>query len=299
MAGSADKRPSGLRLRAERLAQPLPPLLVAAERVAATVAQGVHGRRRVGTGETFWQYRVYEPGDAASAIDWRQSAKRQRFYVRQHEWEAAESVWLWRDASASMAYRSGAGWPEKSARATLLALAIAALLLRGGEWVALLDGDMRPAAGRSALERLAAVLARAETAAPSLPAVQAMPRFARTIWIGDFLAPVGDLARVLRAYAAQGVVGHLLQVLDPAEEDLPFAGRVRFEGPEGEGSYLAGRAESLRDDYRAALARLRAAIGDLCRAAGWSFAVHRTDRPAAAALLALYGVLSGYRGGPG
>ena len=97
---------AALRQRAEEAAAALPPLLVAAERVAATVAQGVHGRRRVGQGETFWQFRQYQPGDAASRIDWRESAKSQRLYVRETEWEAAQSVWLWRDGSASMDYTS-------------------------------------------------------------------------------------------------------------------------------------------------------------------------------------------------
>src|SRR5260370_30705178 len=119
--------------RAEELAAALPPLLVAAERVATTVAQGVHGRRRVGQGESFWQFRQYEPGDAAQRIDWRESAKSQRLYVRETEWEAAQSVWLWRDASPSMDYASAASLPSKRARADLLLVALAALLTRGGE----------------------------------------------------------------------------------------------------------------------------------------------------------------------
>src|ERR1700687_6100577 len=94
--------------RGEALAATLPPLLVAAERIATTVAQGVHGRRRVGQGETFWRFRQYQPGDAAGRIDWRESAKSQRIYVRETEWEAAQSVWLWRDGSASMDYSSAA-----------------------------------------------------------------------------------------------------------------------------------------------------------------------------------------------
>src|SRR5450432_3158164 len=103
--------PASVQHRAEALAATLPPLLVAAERVATTVAQGVHGRRRVGQGDSFWQFRQYQPGDSAQRIDWRESAKSQRVYVRETEWEAAQSVWLWRDASASMAYASGAALP--------------------------------------------------------------------------------------------------------------------------------------------------------------------------------------------
>src|SRR5438128_10087345 len=121
---------SPLRERAEQAAASLPPLLVAAERVASTVAQGVHGRRRVGQGETFWQFRQYQPGDAATRVDWRESAKSQRLYIRETEWEAAQSVWLWRDASPSMDYSSaayipGAAWPHKRERGELLLVALA------------------------------------------------------------------------------------------------------------------------------------------------------------------------------
>src|SRR6478672_4684015 len=121
--GALTARPraaAAVRDRAEQAAAALPPLLVAAERVATTVAQGVHGRRRVGQGETFWQFRQYEPGDAATRIDWRESAKSQRLYVRETEWEAAQSVWLWRDASPSMDYASTRGLPTKRERADLL-----------------------------------------------------------------------------------------------------------------------------------------------------------------------------------
>ena len=112
----AGERALPLRIRAEQTAAALPPLLVAAERVAATVAQGVHGRRRVGQGEAFWQFRQYQPGDAAARIDWRESAKSQRLYVRETEWEAAQSVWLWRDASASMDYSSAGYFPAATGR---------------------------------------------------------------------------------------------------------------------------------------------------------------------------------------
>src|ERR1700722_16982198 len=99
---------------AEALAGRLPPLLVAAERVASTVAQGVHGRRRVGSGDSFWQFRGYSPGDAITRIDWRQTAKSERAYIRENEWEAAQSVWLWADRSPSMAWHSARNLPTKA-----------------------------------------------------------------------------------------------------------------------------------------------------------------------------------------
>jgi uncharacterized protein (DUF58 family) len=288
-------RQAALQHRAEQLAARLPPLLVAAERVAATVVQGVHGRRRVGTGETFWQFRQYEPGDPAPRIDWRESAKSMRLYVRETEWEAAQSVWLWRDSSASMDYASRNGGPTKRGRADLLLLALAALLVRGGERVALLGTGLPPASGRAVLNRLALTLER-PSPGENLPGYAPLPRHGQLVLIGDLLSPLGEIQALVGRFAATGLRGHLLQVLDPAEETLPFAGRVRFEGFEQEASLLISRVETVRADYADRLAQHRAGLAAIARSSGWSFGTHRTDRPPHTALLALYGALAEPRG---
>lgn len=278
--------------RAEELASRLPPLMIAAERVAATVAQGVHGRRRVGQGEAFWQFRQYEPGDSMQRVDWRQTGKRDRVFVRETEWEAAQSVWLWRDSSASMHYRSTARLPEKAERADLLALALMALLMRGGERFALIGAGLPPGTGRAALSRFAQVMQRAAEDKTGLPPAIALPRHAEVVLIGDFLSPLPEIDQAVRAIAARGVKGHILQVLDPAEEDLPFTGRTRFEGLEAEGEALIPRVESVRSEYQSLLARHVEGLRDIARAVGWSCQSHRTDRPAQAALLSLFVTLS-------
>ena len=282
--------------KAEEFASYLPPLLVAAKRVAATVSQGVHGRRRVGQGETFWQFRRYGFGDSTQLIDWRQSAKSQPVYVRETEWEAAQTVWLWRDGSPSMSYRSADALPAKIERADLLLLALASLLIRGGEHVALLGTGMTPATGRGMLIRLWSMIEaqdkEAQTSHESLPAFETLPRYGRIVLIGDFLSPLDDIRETITAFANQGVVGHLVQVLDPAEETLPFSGRVRFDGMENEGDVLIGRVESMRDEYLTALARHNQGVEALAKSLGWSYAVHHTDGSPETSLLALYLVLS-------
>jgi uncharacterized protein (DUF58 family) len=289
--------PGSLRHRAEESAASLPPLLVAAERIAATVAQGVHGRRRVGQGETFWQFRQYEPGDAAARIDWRESAKSQRLYVRETEWEAAQSVWLWRDASPSMDYSSSAyvpngDWPTKRARAELILVALASLLMRGGERLCLLGGEMTPMSGRAALTRLVDLVERRGTRGEGLPAMENLPRHAQLVLIGDFLGPLDATNKVITGFAASGLAGHLLQIVDPAEEDLPFDGRVRFEGVEERDELLISRVETIRDAYVGRFREHRAALRAMTQAVGWSFGTHRTDRPPSLALLALHAALA-------
>ncbi len=284
------RRASEVRQRAEVLAATLPALLIEAERVASTVAQGVHGRRRVGLGETFWQFRRYRPGDPASRIDWRRSAKSHRTYVRETEWEAAQSVWLWRDTSPSMRYRSSTNLDTKADRAALLLLAGASLLMLGGEHVALLGYDRVARSGRATLAEMTINLAREDSSvgAASLPRAERLPRHAQVILISDFLAPFEETEALVKRFAAGGVSGHLLQVLDPAEEELPFSGRTRFEGMENEGDLTVGKAETLRGDYKNRLAALREGLADLTRRTGWTLTLHRTDHTPQQGLLPLY-----------
>ena len=280
-----------LQFQAEALAARLPALLVEAERVASTVALGVHGRRRSGPGESFWQFRRYQSGDPAALIDWRQSARSDPLYVRETEWMAAQAVWLWSDGSASMRWRSSNALPEKRDRANLLALALAALLVRGGERVGLFGADRPPAMGRAVLTRLASEL-MAQEAGGGLPQAH-LPGWAHLVLISDFLMPAESITAALAGWAGASVRGHLVHLLDPAEESLPYEGRTHFFGLEGEGDMLAPRAEMLREKYQAKLADHRAALLSAAQSWGWGFTTHRTDQPPEPALLALHQALEG------
>jgi uncharacterized protein (DUF58 family) len=281
------------RLAAESAASRLPALLVAAERVANTVAQGVHGRRRSGPGETFWQFRRYMPGDTVDRIDWRQTAKTDHVFVRETEWESAQTVWLWRDRSPSMAWASSAQLSQKLDRAELLLVALATLLARGGERVGLLGGAARPLHGRFAVGKLAdAIFARDDPATGMPPAVR-VARHSSVVLLGDFLGTLEDTDASLRALSASGARGHLVHLVDPAEEGLPYAGRTRFDGLENEDSLLVSRVENVRQDYRKVFQNHVAGLRDIARAYGWGYVEHRTDRAPEMALLALWLALSG------
>jgi uncharacterized protein (DUF58 family) len=281
--------------RSLELAGTLPPLMVAADRVAATVIQGVHGRRRVGQGDAFWQYRPFRDGDSASRIDWRQSARSRTLFVRETEWEAAASVWLWRDASPSMQYASLRGIDTKAARAELITLALASLLTDAAERIALLGTGMRPLSGRVAVRRMAetmleenrAVEAKSRTLS-SLPPMMPLPAHGTVVLVSDWLDPLAEIEPIVRYYASAGVRGHIVQVLDPAEEDLPFDGHVKFEGLEAEGQHTVRRVETVRTAYGARLAAQRDGLQRLARPANWTVHIHRTDRPPQTVLLALY-----------
>lgn len=284
---------AALRTDAEALAAPLPPLLVAAERLAALVGLGVHGRRKAGMGETFWQFRRYAEGDPAATIDWRQSAKSQHVFVREREWESAQAVWFWRDGSSGMRFSSGHGLETKCERANLLALALATLLVRGGERIALLGEDRLPTSGRIAIRNMARGLAesvRDEALPPEVP----RGRNAELVWLSDFLSPLSEIESTLHRLASGRMTGHLVHVIDPAEQDFPFVGRTRFEW-EGIQNEIFGRAENIRENYQRRFRAHVEAVSAKARRLGFSYLAHRTDSRPQTALAALYANVGGVR----
>ena len=113
-----------------KLAARLPRLILEARRVASTVIHGLHGRRRAGSGENFWQYRRFVNGEPASSVDWRRSARDDNLYVREREWEASHTIWLWADRSLSMDFRSNLAEWSKLDRALVVSFALVALFRR-------------------------------------------------------------------------------------------------------------------------------------------------------------------------
>ncbi len=282
---------ASLRSRAEALAQPLPPLLARAEHLAAGVILGEHGRRRPGLGDSFWQYRPAMQGDTARSIDWRRSARSDQHFVQEKEWQAAQAVVIWVDQAASMQFASAPRLAPKGDRAALLALALAVLLVQGGERVGLTSMPSPPARGSAQLERLALALEVAGADDYGAPDTTMMPAHARALFLSDFLGDLAGLRAALTKAADRGVKGALVQVLDPAEEAFPFDGRTIFESMGGSLEYETRKAGDLRDRYLERLAARKAELEDLARLTGWRYHCHHTADTPTAALLWLYHAL--------
>jgi len=276
---------------AHALAARMPALLIEAQRVAHTVTHGSHGRRRAGPGETFWQFRHFDYNDSRAGIDWRRSGSSDHLFVREREWEAAHTVWLWIDLSPSMQFRSSLSKTSKESRAVVLGLALSELLARAGERVGVLGN--RPYTGRNASRRVAEILVRDTSKGSSLPPPATLSRFSECLLFSDFLEPVEETAARIEAIAGQGVRGHLVQILDPAEETLPYEGRTEFTASEGRDRVIAGRAENLRERYHERLTAHRNALAAEAKRLHWSFLVHHTDRPAEEVVLAIHNRLAG------
>ena len=252
---------------------------------------GEHGRKRAGPGESFWQYRPYSFGDSTQRIDWHKSARSERIFIRENEWEAANTLWVWASPAVSMDFRSDLSNVSKHDRAQLLTLAVAALALRAQERVGALGAPQAPDHSRAQLVKIARWFLQREGTA--LPGFTRVPRFSSAVMVGDFFETLDAISNAITPIAAAGVKGHLVQVVDPAEETLPYAGRVEFQEMAGPLKFLSSKAETLREAYAEKLETHRAALRDLCRRIGWSFTIHRTDQPPTLALLTLHALISG------
>ena len=288
-ARSTHRSPLHRLSEAAGLAARMPSLLLESRIVANTVAHGLHGRRRAGSGETFWQFRRFQSGEPARRVDWRRSARDDHLYVREKEWEAAHTLWLGVDRSPSMYFASGLAERAKIDRAVVLALALADLAVRGAERVGFV-GMFAPTAQRAVAERAAETFARDgdPRTSPSLPPSTGMGRFSDLVVFSDLLDMVDDIERSAAAIAGVGVRGHLVMIVDPVEETFPYDGRVEFDDPETAMRLVLGKSEAVREGYIARMRDRRERITAICSRLDWSFTVHHTDRPAAECLIALH-----------
>jgi uncharacterized protein (DUF58 family) len=269
------------------LAATMPRLILEARRVAATAIHGLHGRRRAGSGENFWQYRRFVSGEPAHRVDWRRSARDDHLYVREQEWEAAHTVWIWTDRSPSMSFVSPLALEPKLDRALVIAMALAEVLVDGGERVGI-PGLLRPSASRYVVDRVAQAMLHDTAERASVPPSFAPSPLSEVVILSDLWSPIDELRAMLAHASAAGARGHVVQIVDPAEETFPYSGRIEFVEPEGAGAVTAGRAETWRLDYGARIERHRAELRAETDRLGWTFAIHRTDRPASELLLTLH-----------
>lgn len=296
MSDAALHTPETLRSRSEAVAATLPALMADAQHLAATVLLGTHGRKRAGTGDEFWQYRPAQAGDGYRQIDWRRSGRSDGHFIRQTEWQAAQSVMLGVDDGASMTFTGHKSRPSKLRRAQTLAMALAILAVRGGERVGLTQMAEPPRGGTAQLMRLAQAMMDGQAAGDhGTPRPQMMPMGSRAVFFSDFLGDPAGIEAVLGRAADREVRGALVQVLDPDEEAFPYDGRTVFESMTGAIRFETLKARSLREAYLARLAERKALLQDMCRRTGWRYHLHHTGDAAEPTLLWLYRALEKVR----
>lgn len=270
---------SRLITRAERDAAHLPDMQLRADKAAQSIFNADHNQHKTGTGEKFWQYREYIFGDRPQDIDWRQSAKGDRIYIRQKEWQTTQTALFWCQNNEAMQYHGNAKTPTKAEEAITISLALAKMVTRTGEQIALLDGRLRAGRNEKALNKLGETLCYPNNKALPNANIHDLPRHASLFLVGDFLsdpALVEKALKPLHGYVDNAV---LVQVLDPAELTLPFSGHMVFRQSAEAQKYPITSVSSVRADYQSRVQSHIAALQDICRKFQWHYCLHESGTP--------------------
>lgn len=274
---------------AELLSATLPPLQLRAEKLARGFDPGVHGRRKAGVGEDFWQFSHYSTDSPASKIDWRQSAKRDQLFVRQKELETAESVWFWVDSTLNMTYKSHLAEHSKLFNARVMSLALSLLLTSSGENFGLLGISDRATHGPVAFDRFSQdLITKHADILTDAPSQLRLPTNTRVVLMSDFLTPLDKLEKLIRSLSQNRCRGILVHFADPAEITLPFTGRNRFEGMQRELPLTIGRTEAVQLEYQSLFSNHRLAVNSLAKQGAWDYLFVQTNEPQGDAFANLY-----------
>lgn len=250
-------------------------LIVQAEKIAHNITPGTHHQKRSGGGEYFWQFREYNTQDQAQSIDWRQSAKNDTLYVRQNEWQTPQSLLFWCQNNRGMKFRSNRKLRYKIEEAMIICLSLAMLAEQAEEYIRPLYKTERFSA--PLVPHLGQFLYKDNKDELPDAAKINVQKNSSTILCGDFLAPIEQIQTSLHQLKAQKSYGLLIQVLDPAEIDLPYSGRVVFQQADGDGRQLINHVGSIRDSYKDRINKHIERIKSECQKIGFDYILHITS----------------------
>ncbi len=255
----------------------LPALMIEAEKISGAIEHGLHSQRKSGAGEKFWQFREYHQSDRPQDIDWRQSAKTDTIFTKQKEWQTTRRTYLWCASCASMGFSSGKNLYTKQESAQIISLCLALLLRKSDEQVGIF-GDIKTGKSEDRMQKIGALLLADNSSAKSVALPNsldfALPSHSSLIATGDFLSPIEEIKDSFSAIASSAQNALIIQVIDPAEMDLSYQGRVKFIG---DGEIIINNVKGVRAAYKK---RINAHINQvklLCEENGWPYILHRTD----------------------
>lgn len=245
-------------------------VMVQAERLAHSLMMGFHGRKQAGTGEEFWQFRPYVEGDTTRKIDWRESAKREKMYMRDNEWEAAQRILFHYTPHARLDYSSDKNTPTKKQRAELILFALSFLFQKSGELFSLNGSGLTFNNNHAQIEKIADFLSLAGAENTLLSDTGSAQKSIPVI-IDDFLSPIEDVKTRFMQACAGSKDGYVIQVLDNAEINFPFEGHIEFTDSTAVQSLTFSKTQSVRDAYLKRFHAHQDALLKLCHNMGLSY----------------------------
>lgn len=250
-----------------------------------------------GQGIDFDDFREYQPGDEVRTIDWHVTARMGTAFIKKFVEERELTVFLAVDVSASKNY-GGKTVSKRDLAAEVAAMfAFSASFNQDKVGLQLFSDEaelfVQPRKGSTHCLRIVREILYCNPRGKGTDIGAALSRLTNhlkrrclVILISDFMSR--GFEHALRTAAVRHDVV-AVQITDPAELELPDAGRITLEDPEtGEILQVNTSSASVREGYRAARQRWQAELEQTFKSAGIDRIDVRTDEPYAPALHAFF-----------
>ena len=247
---------------------------------------GLHRSPNLGASMDFAEHRAYMPGDDLRRIDWRLFGRSDRYFVKEFEADTNTNLLLLLDVSASMGFASRG--ISKLQYAKYLASCLGYFSSRQRDRVGLATFEntivdyVPPAAKHLPIVLQTIARAKPEGQSNIDAALRAIAEHARRRQIVVIISDLYDEPeRIVRAVARLRNRGNdliVLQVLDPAELDLPFDDAANFEDMET-AEAIPVVPSLLRDQYRTLVQEHTATLRRLMREERIDYALFNTAQP--------------------
>ncbi|MBI4490655.1 MAG: DUF58 domain-containing protein [Deltaproteobacteria bacterium] len=250
---------------------------------------GSYSSPRRGTSLEFADYRRYSPGDDIRYLDWGIFARSDRLYIKLFREEVDLFVYLFVDASGSMAFPSP---KEKFSPACHTALALAYVVLANHDHVKLhlLQGHSAPTGspfyrGRHRIMDCIDFVSsfspggRLEMAPALGEHLKRIRRPGKAILLSDFLMPSPSYQQGLNLLRAFNLDISVIQVLSRQEIDPPFPrGHVAVVDSESDAELRLQWTGDLHREYQERLARHNRQLRSFCHQGGIHYSLFVTDQ---------------------
>jgi uncharacterized protein (DUF58 family) len=285
--------PSKLRFLSPDVLARISMLELLAKTVVEGFIAGLHRSPYLGFSIDFAEYRPYMPGDDLRTLDWKLFARTDRYYVKKFEGDTNTHCTVVLDASASMAYGSGA--ITKREYASYLAASLAYLANRQQDGIGLIafahriveqiPAKQQPGHLRSILVALEKIATHKQTnLGQSLHTVaEAIKRRGIIVIISDLYGEPEEVMKGLKHLRFRGHDVIVFHVLDEHEMSFPFDQPFQFEDVEtGEEMHVV--PEYLRDEYLKLITAHIDTLKNECGGVGIDYSVVKTSEPLDSAL---------------
>jgi len=254
----------------DEVADLLPSLLSDSSLLLKNILSGLHSTRFAGKGENFWQFKEYVRGESISSIDWRKSASSKKLLMKQNEKELSKTIYLFFDKSFSMNYKSNLAKHNKLFISALLTLTLCKLFSNSKEKVFIFNSENKPINCSNNIHNFDKSFLF-NNKKHSFPNLNLFKDKSLCFFFSDFFYDNSELKSLIIKFKNRGILGYLIQILDPIEVDFNLNSNIMLKDLETNETMVFDNDIDFSNAYKKKLANLEISLKKISLNSGWKY----------------------------